>query len=214
MQPMRRLARRGTLYRRSGLLLVLGSFCLLTIGWWGPSVGHWLNTPVRLAQVDAVAVLGGGFPYRAEQGIRLLQAGYAGEIWFTGSVPGSYGNSAVAARELAIKSGIAPEMIYLLASTNTWEDGQRIAELAQARDIRSVLIVTDWSHSRRALCIVRHHLATSQVAVFYMPPRDFPFTPDNWWQVAYGRQIVPGEWLKIAYYWLRYGLPPWDCFPG
>ena len=103
------------------------------------------------------------------------------------------------------------EAIQVLSSTSTWEDGQAIAALAQQRNVRSVLIVTNWYHSRRAMCVVRQHLRNSGVSVYYDPPPGAAVKPDNWWRSEQGRDMLFTELAKIGYYWVRYGLAPVLC---
>lgn len=200
--------------RLSRILIVLSSvglFAILSAGWWLPALGRWLERPPTRTQADAIVILGGGFPHRDQHGLDLYRQGFGGEIWRTGANPAPGGQDARRAQQLALAAGVPPQHFFLLDSDSTWSDGEQIAALAHARQVRSVLIVTEWTHSRRALCVISHHLADSGVSIAYDPPRDFWFQPDDWWRLPVGRNLVIGELVKSGFYWLRYGVAPFGC---
>ncbi|MCS6882603.1 MAG: YdcF family protein [Oscillochloridaceae bacterium] len=193
------------------LLALTVSLVMVTSGWWLPAIGHWLARPTRVAPVDAIVVLGGRYPYRDQHAINLYHQGIGQEIWRTGPVELPAGRLVERARRLAQEQGVPEEAYFVLESYSTWDDGQQIAALARERQTRSVLIVTDWAHSRRALCVIGRHLAGSEVTVLYDHPHDLAITPDNWWRDAYGREAVLSELGKMGFYALRYGAAPLGC---
>lgn len=193
------------------LLALIVVLVMLTSGWWLPAIGHWLARPTQVAPVDAIVVLGGRYPYRDQHGINLYHQGMGQEIWRTGPVELPAGRLVERARRLAQEQGVPDEAYFVLESYSTWDDGQQIAALARERQTRSVLIVTDWAHSRRALCIIGRHLAGSEVKVLYDHPRDLAITPDNWWRDAYGREAVLTELGKMGFYALWYRTMPFGC---
>jgi uncharacterized SAM-binding protein YcdF (DUF218 family) len=161
-------------------------------------------------KADVIVVLGGG-PGRIQQAIALYQEKLANELWHTGDVL-SFGENTSYARiaaQLAVEQGVPSDAIHLLATTSTWEDGQAIAALAEERQVRSILVVTDWTHSRRALSVVRAHLAESEINVYYVPSTNSLYDPDNWWRHKLGRTEVLSELVKIGVYWWRYGVVAW-----
>ncbi len=195
----------------------LGYATLLTIaaltvsaGWWLPALGGLLALEGRPAHADAIVVLGGGFPLRDQHAIDLYREGWAREIWRTGDLPGG---SVVLqkARRLALQQGVPETAFVPVATDSTWADGREIARMAQERHAQRLLIVTEWPHSRRAMCVINRHLAGTGVVAFYDGPRHPPYTPVNWWRDPEGRRIVSGEMLKTIYYLLRFGVTPWSC---
>lgn len=194
-----------------GLLLVV---VVLTASLWLPGIGRWLARPATTTPADAIVVLSGGGPERMMHGIALYNQGLAPQLWYTGDAPipamtnftdGQF------ARRLAIEQGVAPEAIHLLETTSTWEDGQEIAAQVSQTHARRILVVTNWYHSRRALCVVRHHLAGLAVEVDYAAPPAQTYGPANWWQQEEGLVDVLSELIKFGFYWWRYGLAPWRC---
>lgn len=200
------------MHRLIGLLLLMAVLLSLITKQGLSGIGHWLVQSPHIAPVDAIVVLGGN-PQRSRHGINLYKQGLASELWHTGDVPYpgrtiSYAQSAV---QLAIEQGVPTENIHLLATVSTWEDGQKIATLAKERKMKSILIVTSWAHSRRALCVIEQHLAGSGVGIYYDSPPSSRYGPDNWWQYKSGWVTVFRELGKIGVYWWRYGVAPWRC---
>jgi len=165
-----------------------------------------------MARVDAIVVLGGE-QQRSLHGIALYKQGLAPELWLTGDemLPGETISSAQVDAQLAIKQGVPAEVIHLLPTANTWEDGRAISAFAAQRHVRSILVVTSWPHSRRALCVIQRWLAGSGVRIYYDASPASDYGPDDWWQRENGRIEVLDELVKIGFYWWRYGLPPWSC---
>lgn len=212
---IRQFTRQGCLRRWIPQFIV--SMCLLillllaTANWWLAAIGYWLHQPEQLRQVDAVVVLGGGNSERLRQGVTLYQQGLTPEIWHTGDIvwPGQTISDARSATRQAIAQGIPAEAVHLLTTTSTWEDGEQVAAFAQQRQIDSLLLVTDWWHSRRALCALHHHMDDS--VTIYFSPASSSFGPTTWWHSETGRTMVTRELLKSGYYWLRYGMVPCCC---
>jgi uncharacterized SAM-binding protein YcdF (DUF218 family) len=175
-------------------------------------IGHWLAQPPRVNPADAIVVLGASNS-RTLHSITLYRQGLAPEIWHTGDClcSGETISSAQSAAQFSIERGVPAEAIRLLATDSTWEDGQEIVALAKERQVQSILVVTDWTHSRRALCTIKKHLAGSGIAIYYAPLTDSFYGPENWWQHRHGRVVVFKELAKIGPYWVRYGVAPWRC---
>jgi len=174
------------------------------------SAGRSAGTGRTTGNADAIVVLDGGFPLRNQHAIDLYREGWAREIWRTGDLPGG---SVVLqkARRLALQQGVPETAFVPVATDSTWADGREIARMAQERHAQRLLIVTEWPHSRRAMCVINRHLAGTGVVAFYDGPRHPPYTPVNWWRDPEGRRIVSGEMLKTIYYLLRFGVTPWAC---
>jgi uncharacterized SAM-binding protein YcdF (DUF218 family) len=174
------------------------------------AAGPWLVVPPNPHPADAIVILGLD---RTDYGIKLFKQGMAPEIWHTGwNSPESDAsiNNRIQAKLQA--AHIPHEAVHLLTTSSTWEDGEETAALARQRGVRSILVVTDWYHSRRALCVIRHHLKGSGVDIYYAQ-RGKPYPHlETWWKKGnsnYG--LVELELKKLAYYFVRYGLPLWEC---
>jgi uncharacterized SAM-binding protein YcdF (DUF218 family) len=191
---------------RAGALTTLGLIAVCV------AVGRWLFFPSDQQRADAIVVLGGGHPTRVEQGIALYQRGLAPELWHTGDVPppGAKLSQADRAATMAVERGLPPDAIYLLATSSTWEDGQAIAALARERGAGRLLVVTDWTHSRRAICTIRQ-AADPSVEVSYAPPPLAEYGPGTWWLSPSGIWALRRELPAIMFYWLQYDINPFGC---
>ncbi len=197
--------------RLAGILFLTAGLLLVTARLWLPRIGHWLAQPPRVNRADAIVALGGSNS-RTLHSITLYRQGLAPEIWYTGDClcSGETISFAQSAAQFSIERGVPAKAIRLLATTSTWEDGQEIAVLAKERQVQSILVVTNWAHSRRALCVIEQQLAGSGIAIYYAPPNSL-YEPEKWWQHNRGRVAVFKELVKIGFYWVRYGTAPWDC---
>jgi len=176
-------------------------------------LGRWLNYPTELRHGDAIVVLGGRQTLRMEHAISLYFHGYAPELWHTGDVPppGARLSQAGRARNLAVARGVPLTAITLLPTRSTWQDGEAIAALARERGARRLLLVTDWMHSRRAVCTLRDQLVGSGVSVSYASPPPLIYTPESWWYSADGLWSMRRELPALVYYWVYYGVNPFRC---
>jgi uncharacterized SAM-binding protein YcdF (DUF218 family) len=105
---------------------------------------------------------------------------------------------------------VPPQAFRFLATTSTWSDGTQIAAAIRAYKLHSVIIVTDWWHSRRALCATEQQLQGYDVAISFEPSPS-PANPANWWQNEDIRAHVEDELVKLGYYAVAYGMNPWGC---
>jgi uncharacterized SAM-binding protein YcdF (DUF218 family) len=159
-------------------------------------------------------VLGGGGQQRLLQGIALWKLHPTSRLWHTGDLrPDRQRNfvDPTFAQTYAVGLGVAPEKITLLQSTSTWEDALAVRAEIEETGVRDVIIVTNYFHSRRAMCVMRHHLAGSEVNLSFIPPASDEFDPATWWHSEQDLVDVSEEWLKVLFYWQQYGLAPWTC---
>lgn len=194
-----------------GVPLLLALVLLVSARLWLPSIGQWLSQPACIDKADAIVVLSGGGPNRLIRGIALYKQGLAPELWYTGDMPVenmTRFTDGRLARQFALDDGVPEDAIHLLPTTSTWEDGIEIAALAENRQIRSILLVTSWYHSRRSLSVIRHHLGKSGIEVYFSASDNVSCGPENWWQSEEGLVAVVNELIKFGYYWWRYGLVP------
>jgi uncharacterized SAM-binding protein YcdF (DUF218 family) len=91
-------------------------------------------------------------------------------------------------------------------SAGTFEEARALREFAAARGLRSLLVVTSGYHSRRARWTLRKVFEGSGVEVGVEAVEPGQQTPRAalWWLSPLGWKLVPGEYLKMIYYRLRY----------
>lgn len=178
---------------------------------WLPAVGHWFFVPSNAASADAIVILAGGGPERLCHGIELYKRGLAPELWYTGDKPLETRTDFMDSEmmlSLAARRDMPRDKIRLLPSTSTFEDVKAIATLVKERKVKSIIVVTSWYHTRRAMNVIRHCLAGTNIIVYSSSSTNLPYTPDNWWRDEEGLVAVVNEMIKTALYWRRYGITP------
>lgn len=170
------------------------------------------------ARADAAVVLAGSSTYRerARHAARLYAQGRASLVILTDDgQPGGWSAAEQrnplfverAAEELR-RGGVPADRIEVAgpAASSTYEEAERVRELAAARGLRSLLLVPAAYQSRRARWTFTRAFRGSGIAVGVdaPPPGEQTPRPALWWLHPLGWRLVPGEYAKLAYYALRY----------
>lgn len=173
---------------------------------------------VPLQQADVIVVLSGSGTYRerAAQAAELFQAGVAKRIVLTNDNTRGGWSSAEqrnpffyerARDELQLR-GVPPAMIEVLQEpvSSTHDEALLIRNYAETKSYHSVLVVTSAYHSRRALWTFNRVLAHKEVVIGIRAVPTGWQTPTTgiWWLSLKGWEDVPVEYLKTAYYRLKY----------
>lgn len=172
----------------------------------------------ELERADAVVVLAGSSTYRerARHAAGIYARGRAPLVILTDDGQRS-GWSAEkqtnplfherAAEEL-LKSGVPAGRIRVLPGvvTSTHDEALRVREFAEREGARSLLVVTAAYQSRRARWTMERVLGASgvRVGVDAPPPGEESPPASTWWLRGLGWKLVPGEYVKLAYYVLFY----------
>jgi capsular exopolysaccharide synthesis family protein len=174
------------------------------------AIGDYLVIQDNLQPADVISVISGPDD-RTDYGIQLYEQGYGKEIFFTGGwCPQIQGIHAERGRERAIAQGVPPQAIATdgYQVTSTYEEAERLKiYIAQSQaPIRSVIIVSDPHHMRRARWA--YHQVLGNGVKLQMAPVPFQQSPyqRRWWADAASGEMVKEEYLKIAYYYARYHL--------
>ena len=172
----------------------------------------------ELERADAVVVLAGSSTYRerARHAAEIYARGRAPLVLLTddGQKSGWSAESQTnplfrerAAAELS-RLGVPAERIRVLPGVvaSTYDEALRVREFAAAERLGSVLVVTAAYQSRRARWTMRRVLddAGVRVDVDAPPPGGDSPPAATWWMHLLGWKLVPGEYLKLAYYVLFY----------
>ena len=203
-----------TILRCCGLALLI----LITAPFVAWLAAETLIVRAELEHADALVVLGGSSTYRERTGhaARLFSEGRASRILLTNdNVQGGY--SAKDDRnplfvELAFdelrRRGVPADKIEIVPGTvaSTYDEAVRLRQYADEKKLHSILIVTSAYQSRRALWTMRRAFRASNVQVGLEPVEPGEQSPrtTTWWRYRLGWQMVPGEYVKIAYYRLKY----------
>ncbi len=178
----------------------------------------------ELRPAELVAVISGALP-EIRYGLDLYAQGFGEKILFLGQFPVELTVISKEpfdvverpwdeiARRLAVNAGVPPQQIlYSNAITaSTYERVGALIQAARADGRKSVIIVCDLVHSRRIAFSARR-LATGSAmewmvaptpASYYLEP--YRYDPENWWRSETFVVTVFAEYLKLLYYWGKYG---------
>ena len=193
----------------SGIVVLLGATLVLLREPILLAVGGFLVVQDQLYPADAVHVISGP-DHRTDYAIHLYHQGYAGQIFFTGGWCPTHGYHGERGRSRAVEQGVPREATAIDDSpvTSTYSETVRLKEWIAANQgsIRSVIVVSDPYHMRRARWTYRHVLGDG--IEVQMAPVPFELSPyeRRWWADEESRLFVRNEYLKLAYYYARYGL--------
>jgi uncharacterized SAM-binding protein YcdF (DUF218 family) len=206
--------KRSVLWRRARLVAVLLlAWSLLA---WVAARALIVESEIRHA--DALVVLAGSSTYieRTHRAAQLFQEGRAPKVVLTNdNLQGGWSVeeqrnpffAELAAVELKSRSVPADKIEIIPQAVNsTYEEAVRLREYALGKGLRSLLVVTSGYQSRRALWTLRRVFEGSGVVIGLdaIPPGEQTPRPATWWWHALGWRMVPGEYLKFAYYWVHY----------
>ena len=200
---------------RKTLALLITLLIIWPVVAWGSAKLLIVNSP--LPRADAIVVLSGAATYRerTRHAAQIFRDGRAKRIlltndnqqggWYEAEQrnPFSY--------ELELweleRSGVPRGNIEVLMEpvTGTYEEAVLLRRYAESQGFQSLLAVTSAYHSRRALWTFRKVFDGSNVSIGLEAVGTGVQTPApaTWWFHLKGWKLVPGEYVKMAYYWLR-----------
>ena len=187
-------------WRRIGvaalLLLLLATLAAFAGLYWAEPLLTIEDLP---AKADAEVILGGEPYYRPPRALEIFQNGLASNIVVSG-----HGDSDEVRIWFKAK-GVPVSAIHVESnSRNTQQNARFTVPLLRTQHAKRVIIVTSWFHSRRALACFRK--AAPEIEFISLPTvADRPRTR---WPNRYERGMVLREYLKLAGYWVRYGVRP------
>jgi uncharacterized SAM-binding protein YcdF (DUF218 family) len=89
-------------------------------------------------------------------------------------------------------------------SVTTFENAKFTIERLRAEGVHSVILVTSWYHSRRALKTFERYAPDMK---FYSRPSYYAWDRADWTKNGNARRMR-WEFLKLPGYWIRYGVNP------
>ena len=192
----------------------------IAIGWVAvaPQLAGHLIVEKPLDHADAMIVLSGSAVYkeRTQKAAELYKKGVAPLIFINNDGERAGWSQQeqtnppyveLEQREL-IANGVMPDAIVVLTGvvSGTDQEVQAIKPELDQRQIKSLLVVTSAYHTRRALRTFEKVLADKDVKIGIAHPPAGVATPDPnyWWLSPSGWQMVAGEYVKSAVYYLYY----------
>jgi uncharacterized SAM-binding protein YcdF (DUF218 family) len=174
------------------------------------AMGDHLIIRDQLHPADVIHVIAGE-DYRTDYAIQIFKQGLGKKIFFTGGWcvfhkyhHGRHGE------ERSMSQGVPSDAIAYDDSSviSTYMEAERLKEWIdrQPNPIRSVIVVSDPFHMRRARWTYRRLLGDRvEVQMAPVPMEKTPYRR-RWWTDRASRQYVLEEYQKSLYYILRYQL--------
>ena len=143
----------------------------------------------------------------------LVEEGWARRVLVAKSAPNPFTTDKILPpphevnRGILVNRGVPADNVIILpgAAETTFDEAQALATFLKDRPGARVIVVTSDYHSRRSRWIFQRTLAgRSDVLSFVSAPTDY-VDMDQWWREQWGMKIVPVEYLKLAFYLVRYG---------
>ena len=114
------------------------------------------------------------------------------------------------ARRNLISYGVPADKIEILSSrvSGTIDEAGALKEKTRAENLQKVLLVTSAYHTRRALRTFEKHFdengVETELGIVAPPVGGQTPQPFFWWLSARGWNLVAGEYVKSAVYWVYY----------
>ncbi|MDA9101107.1 YdcF family protein [Omnitrophica bacterium] len=199
------------------ILLVLIVFSV-TLDGWLPKIGTVLTVPDHIKKSDAVVVLQGKSYFRFLKAAELVKSGMADRIVIS-LVPepeeieneaylfylSVFGFDELTQRDYVLKVfealGIPNDKIEFTPgmATATYEEAALSRLLFDLKGYRTMILVTDPYHMRRALFIFSQLFKDSGVAIFNATAENSLFDPEHWWRKERDVKRVGLEYLSFAH---------------
>lgn len=165
-----------------------------------------------VAKADAIVVLGGGAETRPFAAAKLYHAGVAPLILYMnvkltpaqklGIIPAE----AEETREILLRNGIPASAARAIGTDvgNTYDEACAVRAWDARSGARSILIVTDLFHTRRARWIFQKQLRGTGVQVHIEGVPTLGYETNNWWKNEEGVIGFQNEVMKYVYYRLAH----------
>lgn len=189
------------------LALVLAVVGLLVLAFL--QAGRYLSSPGQAPKkADVVLALGGDNGDRIAVAARLYHQGYAPRVMLTGLENGSptarhsYLNWRV---QFLLDEAVPQEAVILeLHAGNSWEEAVNTLALLKRRGWQRVLVVSDPPHLRRLHWAWSRVFADSGKEFVLIESEPTWWNPARWWSHDESGPFVVMEYIKLAYYNLKY----------
>ncbi len=174
-------------------------------------VTPWLVVDNAADTADAIVVLGGEspLPNRTIHALHLYGQQRAPVVVFAGgALPGKLPETSSAYTSLrqALARGLPPDAALVAdGAQSTYDEAVLVRDLAVARGWRSLVIVTDPYHTRRAMHTFRAIIPDVRVTASAAPFLDS--CADTWRCRMRVWRYAVSEMVKMSFYRLYYGIP-------
>lgn len=186
--------------------VLVGGLCTVAISTWVAfHLADWLVVSGEVHKADVAVVLGGGGGSRLRKGLELYEQGMVNALVLVDEKE-RYWDNMLAHQCPDCKTGGKP-LTILTGSDSTRSDAVLVHEHCEAKGIKSMLVVTDPYHTRRASLVFNRRFAGSGIEVTTVSSGDYRnrLSPtEDWWRDEVTLIVIGTEAAKIAVFLLSY----------
>jgi len=174
--------------------------------------GQFLVVNDPLERADIIFVLMGGMETRPFHAADLYKQGFAPRIVIPeAELPptvqfGIYPSQTQATLDILEELEIPDSVIHIAdfpqGVSSTLDETKALNKYLNQYFIKSVLIVTDVFHTRRARYIFQKELQEESIKIIMSPASHWKFDETNWWKYEEGFVSFINEYIKLLHYLL------------
>jgi len=177
-------------------------------------MGGFLVIHDKIEPADIIFLLNGDTTTRPNHAAALVHQGLAPKVVIArvedsenvqlGAYPNPTDTMIVVLRKLGLEESQIVQLRPPRGVNHTMDEAKALLVYSREHPLRKVIIVTSDLHSRRARYTFRKVLSGTGVKVMMSPISDLKYGADNWWRLEDGVIGFQNEYLKLAYYYLKY----------
>ena len=202
---------------RSGLrvLLVFVALVLLLFALRVPilkGMSSFLTKTEAPQKAEVIFVLSGAAYDRGRKAADVFKQGWAPRVVCVG---GNYESNMLAlghnyyeselTRSAILLTGVDSSLVSTLTEgTSTLEESEAIEKYCIEHNIKSCIVVTSLFHTRRVSRTVERRLEKAGIETYLVGAPSRFYEPTAWWKSEYGLIDVNNEYVKLAYYLVKY----------
>jgi len=177
-------------------------------------IGGFLVIHDNLEPADVIYLLNGDPTVRPYHAAALFDQGLAPKIVIAraedspgvqfGAYPNVTDSNLTILKKLGVPEAQLTQLRWGTGVTTTFDEAIALRDYCRMHTVRKVIVVTSDLHSRRSRFVFRKVLSGMGVTVMLSPISDRKYGADNWWRLEDGVVGCQNEYIKLAYYHLKY----------
>lgn len=177
-------------------------------------VGTFLIVQDPIEPADIIFILNGDIATRPFQVAKLVNQGISDKVVIVragdslavdaGLQPNITDMSVKMMRKAGISEAKIVQLPFPKGVTSTFDEATALRAYVQENAVKRIVVVTSAIHTRRARWIITKELAGTPVKIMMSPAPDPRYTSRNWWRQEDGFIGCQNEYLKLAYYLVKY----------
>ncbi|MEE8638737.1 MAG: YdcF family protein [Candidatus Margulisiibacteriota bacterium] len=185
------------------LVVVLGVYFTLPLILEG--MARFLIVRDKIEPAQLIIVLAGdNNGERVREAVKLYKEGYGKKMLMTGGPLAWKLTASEWMKKHALALGVPARAILLEdKSRSTLENALFILPILKKHSIKSVILVTSPTHSRRAKRVFKKCYSKEDIKVLSCPAREAEFELPGWWTRHEDTQRVMWEYVSLVYYFLK-----------